>query len=84
MAAAGGAGGGVPAVPLAGPDAHPELAEALFRLMAEWVKELPVPSLRCVCVCVRVLRVLCVSCMYDAFVVRVFILFDGALNCRPL
>lgn len=31
---------------LGGPDAHPELAEALFRLMAEWVKELPLPSLR--------------------------------------
>ncbi|CAN0239362.1 unnamed protein product [Scytosiphon promiscuus] len=37
---------GVGAVALAGPDAHPELAEALFKLMAEWVKELPVPSLR--------------------------------------
>lgn len=36
-----GAGGGG-----RGPDAHPELVEALFRLMEEWVKEVPVPSLR--------------------------------------
>lgn len=29
--------------------AAPELVEALFKLMAEWVKELPVPSLRLAC-----------------------------------
>lgn len=40
-----GAGAGISAA--GGPDAHPELVEALFKLMAEWVKELPVPSLRC-------------------------------------
>ena len=39
-------GGLLGATPVGGPDAHPELAEALFRLMGEWVKELPVPSLR--------------------------------------
>lgn len=42
----GGGGGALGATPVGGPDAHPELAEALFRLMTEWVKELPVPSLR--------------------------------------
>eukprot|EP00904_Undaria_pinnatifida_P009295 jgi/Undpi1/5496/HiC_scaffold_2.g00775.m1 len=34
----GGGGGGL--------DAHPELVEAMFKLMAEWVNELPVASLR--------------------------------------